>query len=92
MEHAVERALVLSFGEVLQVEDFADTGAGPGGHRGADIKPLREARDAWEREYLEDVLKATGGNVSAAARKAGKYRADLYGLLKKHGLEPGDYK
>lgn len=92
LEHAVERALVLSFGELLTPEDFADTGVGPGGHRAADIKPLREARDEWEREYLAGLLRATGGNVSSAARKAGKYRADLYGLLKKHGLDPKDYK
>jgi len=30
--------------------------------------------------------------VSKAAKLAGKYRADFYDLLKKHGLKTGDFK
>jgi two-component system response regulator GlrR len=56
------------------------------------IKPLKDARDAFEREYLTQVLALTEGNVSHAAKLAGKYRADFYDLLKKHRLSVTEFK
>jgi two-component system response regulator GlrR len=56
------------------------------------LKPLKDARDAFERDYLVQVLSMTEGNVSQAARLAGKYRADFYELLKKHDLKVDDFK
>jgi two-component system response regulator GlrR len=56
------------------------------------LKPLKDARDAFERDYLVQVLSMTEGNVSQAAKLAGKYRADLYDLLKKHDLKVDDFK
>jgi two-component system response regulator GlrR len=38
------------------------------------------------------VLSMTDGNVSQAAKLAGKYRADFYDLLKKHDLKADDFK
>jgi two-component system response regulator GlrR len=38
------------------------------------------------------MLSLTGGNVSKAAKLAGKYRSDFYVLLKKHGLNALDFK
>ncbi len=48
--------------------------------------PLREMRDAFERAYLEMVLKRTNGNVAAAAKVAGRNRTDFYDLMRRHGL------
>ena len=52
--------------------------------------PLRQARDEWlryfERRYLADMLERTGGNVSAAARRAGMDRVHMHRLLKNAGL------
>ena len=56
------------------------------------LQPLTEARDAFERGYLERLLALSHGNVSSAATMAGRYRPDLYALLRKHGLNPGDFK
>jgi DNA-binding NtrC family response regulator len=50
-------------------------------------QPLRAARDAFERRYLERVLREQGGNVSAAARAAGFDRIGFYRLLWRHGLK-----
>jgi two-component system response regulator GlrR len=58
----------------------------------APIQPLKEARDAFEKSYLIYLLEISKGKVSEAARLAGKYRADLYLLLKKHNLTPDDFK
>jgi two-component system response regulator GlrR len=53
-------------------------------------RPLREAREAWtrhcERQYLEDLLRRHGDNITSAARAADVDRAHLYRLLWKHGL------
>ncbi|MGD9330750.1 MAG: sigma-54 dependent transcriptional regulator [Desulfobacterales bacterium] len=57
-----------------------------------DLKPLKDAKEAFERRYLIQLLELTRGNVSQAAKLAGKYRADLYGLLKKYALNPTDYR
>ena len=56
------------------------------------LKPLKEARDGFEKDYLSNLLKVCEGNVTQAARLAGKYRADFYDLLKKHGLNVVDFK
>ena len=56
------------------------------------LKPLKDARDAFERDYLIQVLSMTEGNVSQAAKLAGKYRADFYDLLKKHDLNAHEFK
>jgi DNA-binding NtrC family response regulator len=42
---------------------------------------LKEAGDAFEKTYLTFLLQTAGGNISEAARLAGKYRADLQGLV-----------
>jgi two-component system response regulator GlrR len=34
----------------------------------------------------------TQGNVTGAAELAGRYRADMYTLLKKYDINPSDYK
>jgi len=56
------------------------------------LKPLREAKGEFEKSYISNILSLTGGNVSKAAKLAGKYRADLYDLLKKHDLKAADFK
>ena len=56
------------------------------------ILPLKAAKDAFEKRYLSELLGITGGNMSRAAKLAGKYRADLYVLLRKHRLTPSDYR
>ena len=54
-------------------------------------RPLKSERDRWvrllERQYLEEVLRREGGNVSAAARAAGIDRIHFYRLLWRHGLK-----
>jgi len=60
--------------------------------RDAELPPLREARDAFERGYLVEILRRSGGNVTAASRAAGRNRTDFYELLKRHGLSPSDFK
>jgi two-component system response regulator GlrR len=56
------------------------------------LKPLKEARDAFERGYLIKLLQACKGNVTEASDLAGKYRTDFYSLLKKHTLNPADFR
>lgn len=57
-----------------------------------NLLPLSEARIAFTRAYLRRVLTLTGGNVSQAARLAGRNRTDLYKLLRRTGLSPAEFK
>ncbi len=50
------------------------------------------ASRAFERDYLVRILKITGGNVTKAARLAGRNRTEFYRLLERHSLEPGMFK
>jgi two-component system, NtrC family, response regulator GlrR len=60
--------------------------------RDAELPPLKEARDAFERGYLVEILRRSGGNVTAASRAAGRNRTDFYELMKRHGLSPAEFK
>jgi transcriptional regulator with PAS, ATPase and Fis domain len=48
--------------------------------------PWKRAREAFERQYLKDLLQRSDGNVTAAARAAGVDRIYFYRLLWRHGL------
>lgn len=54
--------------------------------------PLREARDQFEKAYLEHYLKRTGGNVSEVADAVGMERTHLYRKLKGLGIDIRDLK
>jgi len=58
----------------------------------SELQPLKKAKNDFESNYLSKLLSITGGNVSKASKIAGKYRADLYGLMKKHGFKALDFK
>jgi two-component system response regulator GlrR len=87
LENTIEYAMVMSHQElitediILQAKDVPDK-----------LHPLKEARDAFEKGYIINLLELTKGNVSRAAELAGKYRADFYNLLKKHNIKPEDFK
>jgi DNA-binding NtrC family response regulator len=53
-------------------------------------RPFHEAKDElvgrFEREYLEDLLKKSGGQMAEAARRAGLERKYLYRLLERVGI------
>lgn len=56
------------------------------------LPSFNDARAGFERSYLIKVLKITEGNVTQAARIAGRNRTDFYKLLGRHDLEPGGFK
>jgi len=47
----------------------------------------QQTMHSFERAYLERLMRAAAGNVTHAARLAGKERRALGKLLKKHGIE-----
>jgi DNA-binding NtrC family response regulator len=53
---------------------------------------LAEARDRGSREYLEALLRTFGGNVSRAAERAGLERESLHRLLRRYGIEAGNFR
>lgn len=57
-----------------------------------EVPELRDARDAFERAYLRAVLKRTRGNVTAAAKLAGRNRTDFYELLHRRKVSPREHK
>jgi two-component system, NtrC family, response regulator GlrR len=57
-----------------------------------NLKPLKDAKENFEKNYLIQLIELTQGNVAQAARLAGKYRADLYELLKKHDINPSNFR
>jgi two-component system response regulator GlrR len=56
------------------------------------IKPLKDAKNDFLKDYLVRLIELTHGNISQAAKLAGKYRADLYELMKKYNLNPSDFR
>lgn len=50
--------------------------------------PLREARDQFEKEYLEYQLQKNAGSVGKVAQIAGVERTHLYRKLKALGIDP----
>ena len=65
--------------------------------RALRVRPMEalgyvEAKQRFERNYLVQLLKLTAGNVTDAARIAGRNRTEFYRLLQRYDLDPGLFR
>lgn len=51
-----------------------------------------QAQSRFERDYLIRTLQMTAGNVTHAARQAGRNRTEFYKLLHRHEIDPKQYR
>lgn len=87
LDNLIHRAVVTAEGSTVGLADIAPRAAeqaplSPDGFRTAKTRAV----DDFERRYLAALMTEAGGNVTAAAARAGKERRALGKLLKKHGL------
>lgn len=62
----------------------------PEPHQGFDLdRPLRDARDDFEKAYFEFHLAREGGSMTRVAEKTGLERTHLYRKLRQLGVELG---
>jgi DNA-binding NtrC family response regulator len=94
LRNVLDQALALSPGpaiepRLLSLPDGALPTDGASASGGSAL-PFRESRErlieAWEQEYIRDLLAKAGHNVSEAARRAGLSRVYLHELIRKHDL------
>jgi two-component system, NtrC family, response regulator GlrR len=96
LENAIVRATVLCPGGEIEVEHLGLPSRTPspeavgdaGGLPGSFQSAKRQVIARFERDYLTRLMTRSRGNVSAAARTAGKDRRELGKLLKKHHIDP----
>lgn len=99
LEHRVHRAFLLARENLLDLHLETLAGAvslrraldaqelGEPGEPGSYADAKARAIDDFERSYLAEVLRRAGGNLSLAARIAGKERSRFGKLVRKHGLQ-----
>jgi two-component system response regulator AtoC len=89
LEAVVQRSVVLGSQSMLQPEDI-DV-ALPYPVESPSAKCLRQAKSTamgdFERNYLATLLEAHRGNISHAAKAAGKDRRTLQRLLRKYNIQ-----
>jgi two-component system response regulator HydG len=98
LQHAIERAVVLTTGDAIEASVFAELNkqsTGVGGAVGSDAAellnvPYQQAKEAvvraFERRYLSKMLERTSGNISQAALAAGLDRSNFKRAMKECGL------
>jgi two-component system nitrogen regulation response regulator NtrX len=98
LKNVIERVLILGdgTGEIAAAELVEIEASGEGGDGGGVVLPsalatlpLREAREAFEREYLLTQINRFGGNISRTASYVGMERSALHRKLKSLGVVTG---
>lgn len=80
--NVVERTVALSAGRVIN----ASLVRSALGDSESAVPSLDEARDRFMANYLRQTLQLAEGNVSRAARLAGRNRTDFYKLMRRYGI------
>jgi len=94
LRNLVQRLLIMGNAEEVDVAEVEGAlGRGLAGDRreapeGVYDLPLREAREQFERRYLQHQLRAVEGNVSRLAKAVGMERTHLYRKLRALGIDP----
>ncbi len=84
LQHAIERAVILSSSSVLQPDDFNFTPVSSKDDAQFNLDQFN--LDEVEKLLIRKVLKKYNGNITQAASELGLTRSSLYRRLEKHGL------
>jgi two-component system, NtrC family, nitrogen regulation response regulator NtrX len=91
LRNVIERLMIMVPGDVIRSDDLPFTAPPPEPGAIAEVqhvKPLFDARDAWEREYIEGALSVFEGNISRTADALGLERSNLYKKMRTLGMAP----
>lgn len=98
LENFVHRAVLVTDGPAIhlspqgaEMPGVCDDGAARPPAALSFSQAKAKAISDFERDYLTALLADAGGNVTLAARRAGKERRALGKLLKKHNIERGQF-
>ncbi|HTB85350.1 MAG TPA: PEP-CTERM-box response regulator transcription factor [Candidatus Sulfotelmatobacter sp.] len=82
LENCVRRATIMAEGKRVTAHDLnLDTSVG-----GTVVTTLKDAREAVERQMLQQALKKHGGKIAPAAAELGLSRPTIYELMDKLGI------
>ncbi len=93
LNNVIERLIILSRGDTVEasdVERYIGPGAdssGPGLSLIHEFDDFSDARDEFERIFIEQKLDEHDWNVSQTAKTIGIQRSHLYNKLNKYGIE-----
>ena len=92
LKNLVQRMLILGRSDVIEVDEVETALSKQDMDNQNNVTtnfdlPLREARERFEKAYLEYQLKQANGSVSKIARVVGMERTHLYRKLKSLGIE-----
>lgn len=88
LENKIKQAMIVSRGPLIDSRDL-------------DLKPesqaktlpsFSEAKRAFEKQYILEILENARGNVTEAARLAKKDRKDFYEVMKKYGIKAKEFR
>ncbi len=88
LQNIVERAVLLARGTLIDVDDLD-----PRVTLSTTLPAsLKEEKAALEKRRIQNALMAAEGNIKRAAEILGIHREQLYRLLKKHGIDPLQFR
>jgi transcriptional regulator with GAF, ATPase, and Fis domain len=88
LENHLKKAMVLAEGPKINAADL-DLDVPVGAASPDDIVPLAEARETWQREYINKVLAINNGNRTKTARDLGVDPRTIFRHLEKEKGEAG---
>ena len=94
LRNVIERLLIFVQGDTITAQDLGFLGRdGADGASipvpsGAPLRPLSEARDEFEKDYILRTLAEQQGNMSRTAEVLGVERSNLYKKLRAFGITP----
>lgn len=87
LRHAIERAVILATGDVVEPDDLQLNYGIPGPQpETVEAEPVVLKLDEMEKLTIEKALRKHGFNISHAAKELGLTRASLYRRMEKHDL------
>lgn len=104
LENVVERGVIMSSGDVLDLEDIGLRERSPGDADCSNLPPsadifsmsFKDAKDKlleqFQSEYISKVLSRNEGNVSQAARESGLKRQYLHKLMRGINIDSKSFK
>ncbi|REJ82606.1 MAG: sigma-54-dependent Fis family transcriptional regulator [Acidobacteria bacterium] len=93
LRNLAERLLIMAPGPTITVDDLPanlrrDQATPFGPLLEQEFGSLKDAREAFERAFIERQLERAEGNVTQTARALGLERSSLHRKLKSYGIEP----